>query len=346
MRWKKTLQLIEVHAEGEVGKVLTSGFPNIPGNSVADKLAWMNDEKEGNSIRKLLTLEPRGALAGSVNVLLPPSHPDADAGFFVMQADQTHAMSGSNSMCLVTALLETGVVEMKEPETEVVLDTAAGLVKAKATCKDGKCERVALEMTPAYVEVLDAEIDTEEWGTVKYDVGFGGIFYAIIDADQVNLSIEPRYARELADAGAKLVGLLREAYPVQHPEIPAIKDIAYVMFRSMDDDGAVRTCTTLWPGRVDRSPCGTGSNVNLATMHARNLVKPGDQLVSRSITGGEFKVSLLKETVVAGKQAISAEISGRAWIYGIQQIGLDPSDPFPEGFVLTDTWGPLAGEIK
>lgn len=346
MRWKKTLQLIEVHAEGEVGKILTSGFPQIPGNSVADKLAWMNSEAEGNSLRKLLTLEPRGALAGSVNVLLPPSNPEADAGFFVMQADQTHAMSGSNSMCLVTALLETGVVEMQEPETQVVLDTAAGLVKAKATCNDGRCERVSLEMTPSYVEVLDAEIETEEWGKIKYDVGFGGIFYAIIDAEQVGLSIEPAQARELADAGAKLVGLLREAYPVQHPEIPAIKDIAYVMFRGKDDDGAVRTCTTLWPGRVDRSPCGTGSNVNLATMHARGLVKPGDELISRSITGGEFNVSLLKETEVAGKKAICAGISGRAWIYGIQQIGLDPSDPFPEGFALTDTWGPLAGEIK
>jgi len=346
MHWKKTLQLIEVHAEGEVGKVLTSGFPKIPGLTVADKLAWMNNEAEGNSIRKLLTLEPRGALAGSVNVLLPPSNPEADAGFFVMQADQTHAMSGSNSMCMVTALLETGTVEMQEPTTQVVLDTAAGLVKATATCKDGRCERVALEMTPAYVEVLDAEIETEEWGKVKYDVGFGGIFYAIIDVDQVGLSIEPSQARELADAGAKLVGLLREAYPVQHPEIPAIKDIAYVMFRSSEDDGAFRTCTTLWPGRVDRSPCGTGSNVNIATMHARGLVKPGDELVSRSITGGEFNVTLLRETEVAGKKAICAGISGRAWIYGIQQIGLDPSDPFPEGFVLTDTWGPMAGEIS
>jgi len=166
MRWKKTLQLIEVHAEGEVGKVCTSGFPQIPGDSVADKLAWMNSTAEGNSIRKLLTLEPRGALAGSINVLLTPSDPKADAAFFVMQADQTHAMSGSNSMCMVTALLETGVVEMQEPETTVVLETAAGLVSATATCKEGKCERVALEMTPAYVEELDAEIETEEWGTI------------------------------------------------------------------------------------------------------------------------------------------------------------------------------------
>ena len=346
MRWKNTMQLVEVHAEGEVGKVLTSGFPNIPGDTVAEKLAWMNTTAKGNSLRKLLTLEPRGALAGSVNVLLPPSNPEADAGFFVMQADQSHAMSGSNSMCMVTALLETGTVEMQEPETQVVLDTAAGLVKATASCKDGRCERVYLEMTPAYVEVLDAELETEEWGTIKYDVGYGGIFYAIINEDQVGLKIEPSQARELADAGAKLVELIREAYPVTHPEIPEINGIAYVMFRGQDDDGAVRTCTTLWPGRVDRSPCGTGSNVNLATMHARGLVKSGDQLISRSITGGEFEVSLLKETEVAGKTAICAGISGRAWIYGLQQIGLDPTDPFSEGFVLTDTWGPLAGEIK
>ena len=344
MRWKKMLQLIDVHCEGEVGKIVTSGFPTIPGETIMQKMDWVNTH--GHSIRKLLTLEPRGALAGSVNVLLEPTCPEADAGFFVLQADQAHAMSGSNSICMVTALLETGKVEMQEPETVVTLDTAAGLVRATATCKDGSCERVRLEMTPAFVDTLDAEIDTEEWGRIRYDIGFGGVFYAIVDVHQLGLTIEPAQARELAAAGAKLVGLIRDVHPVSHPEIPEIKDVAYVMFRSRDKDDAVRTWTTLWPGRVDRSPCGTGSNVNLATMHARGLVKPGDELVSRSIIGSEFKVQLLEETKVADKIAIRAAVSGRAWIYGTQQIGLDPDDPFPEGFVVSDTWGPLAGEIK
>ena len=342
MRWKRTLQLIEVHCEGEVGKIVTAGFPNIPGASVAEKMAWMN--QHGNELRNFLVREPRGALAGSVNVLLPASRPEADAGFFVLQADQAHAMSGSNSMCLVTALLETGMIEMREPETIVTLDTASGLLKAVAACKNGRCEAVTLNMIPAFVEELDVEIHTRKWGTIRFDVGYGGVYYAIVDTDQLDLKIEPGQARELAEAGVRLAKLIRNKYHVQHPEIPEIEGVAYVMFRNYEEDGAIRTCTTLWPGRVDRSPCGTGSNLNLATMYKRGLVNPGDELISRSIIGGEFRVKFLEETNVAGRIGTSAAISGRSWIYGIHQVGLDPTDPFTEGFVLSDTWGPLVNE--
>jgi len=344
MRWQKMLHLIDVHCEGEVGKIVTSGFPKIPGNTVLDKINWVNTHE--NSLRKLLTLEPRGALAGSVNVLLEPTCAQADAAFFVLQADRAHAMSGSNAICVVTALLETGKVEMIEPETIVTLDTAVGLVKAKARCKNGVCESVTLEMTPAYVEVLDGYVNTQQWGDIKYDIGFGGVFYAIVDIDQLGLSIKPADARDLAAAGAELAGIIRETVSVVHPEYPDVKDIAYVMFREGMTDGTFKTCTTLWPGRVDRSPCGTGSNVNLATLHARGLINVGDELTSKSIIGSEFKLSVFAQTTVADKPAIQASVTGRAWIYGTQQIRLDPSDPFPEGFVLTDTWGPLAGEVQ
>lgn len=345
MRWKRTIQLLDVHCEGEIGKVAIGGVPNIPGNSIAEQLNWLNTDPKGQELRRFLVLEPRGAPIGSVNLLLPPKHPDADAGFVILQPDQAHASSGSNSICVTTALLESGIVEMQEPETTVVLDTAAGLVKAVATCRDGRCERVKLTMVPSFVHELDVGIDTEEWGRITVDLCYGGIFYALVDVSQIGTTIEKGNARRLVEAGMVLKDLINRTIPVVHPEIPAISGVAYVMFRDVDPDGAIRTCTTMWPGRVDRSPCGTGNSANLATLHARGKVKPGDTLLSRSIIGSEFEVGLAGLTEVAGKPAIIPTISGRGFTFGLHQVALDPFDPLAGGFALTDVWGPSAGGI-
>ncbi len=343
MRWTKTLQIIDVHCEGEIGKVVTAGVLDLPGESIAKKLAYINQVDDG--LRRLLTLEPRSACAGSVNLLLPVTSADADVAFIILQADKAHAMSGSNAICVATALLETGAVAMREPQTIVKLETAAGIVSAIASCRQGACESVSLEMTPAFVEALDIPLATHEWGEVRLDLCFGGVFYALIDVDQLGMRIEPACAAELANAGVRIKAMIGEHMSVRHPDIPEINDVAYVMFRDRDPDGAVRTCTTMWPGRVDRSPCGTGSSAHLATMHARGLIEPGGEFISRSIIGSEFHVALRGLTEVAGRPAVLPEITGRAWVYGFHQIGIDPTDPFPRGFALSDTWGDMAGEI-
>ncbi|PZU82778.1 MAG: proline racemase [Shinella sp.] len=345
MRWKRTLQLLDVHAEGEIGKVAIGGVPKIPGETIAEQLHWMNNDPKGQELRRMLVLEPRGAPIGSVNLLLPAKNPKADAGFIILQPDQAHASSGSNSICVTTALLESGIVEMQEPETVVMLDTAAGLVRATATCRDGRCERVKLTMVPSFVHELDVGIDTEQWGRITFDLSYGGIFYALVDVGQVGLTIEKGNARALVEAGMILKEQINRTIPVVHPEIPAISGVAYVMFRDVDPDGAVRTCTTMWPGRVDRSPCGTGNSANLATLYARGKVKVGDILKSRSIIGSEFEVGLDSVTEVAGRTAVIPTISGRGFTFGLHQVALDPFDPFPEGFALTDVWGPSAGSI-
>ncbi|MGX5667774.1 4-hydroxyproline epimerase [Rhizobium daejeonense] len=345
MRWKRTLQLLDVHAEGEIGKVAIGGVPKIPGDTIAEQLHWMNNDPKGQELRRMLVLEPRGAPIGSVNLLLPARNPKADAGFIILQPDQAHASSGSNSICVTTALLESGIVEMQEPETVVMLDTAAGLVRATATCRDGRCERVKLTMVPSFVHELDVGIDTAQWGRITFDLSYGGIFYALVDVSQVGLTIEKGNARALVEAGMILKEQINRTIPVVHPEIPAISGVAYVMFRDVDPDGAVRTCTTMWPGRVDRSPCGTGNSANLATLYARGKVKVGDILKSRSIIGSEFEVGLDSVTEVAGRTAVIPTISGRGFTFGLHQVALDPFDPFPEGFALTDVWGPSAGSI-
>jgi proline racemase len=338
MRWKKTLQLVDVHCEGEIGKVITGGVVDIPGKTMLDKMNHINEVDD--SLRRLVTLEPRGCLQMSVNLLLPPTRPEAQAGFIVLQSDKAHPMSGSNCICVVTALLELGMLPMQEPETTVVLDTPAGLVTAKAQCEDGRCLSVALDMVPSFVEQLDAPIETAEFGTIKADIAFGGVYYALVDVAQVGLSIAPENARELATLGVRLKEVINQQVQVQHPLFKELNDVAYVMFRNRVDARTYQTCTTLPPGRVDRSPCGTGSSANLATLAARGLVEVGDQLVSRSTINGEFQIQLLGHTEVAGKPAVLPRVRGRAWIYGIQQLGVDPDDPLSAGFMLSDTWGP------
>ncbi len=345
MRWKRTLQLLDVHAEGEIGKVAIGGVPKIPGETIAEQLHWLNTDPKGQELRRMLVLEPRGAPIGSVNLLLPAKNPKADAGFVILQPDQAHASSGSNSICVTTALLESGIVEMQEPETIVMLDTAAGLVRATASCRDGRCERVRLTMVPSFVHELDVGIDTAEWGRITFDLSYGGIFYALVDVGQIGLAIEKANARGLVEAGMILKEQINRAIPVVHPEIPAISGVAYVMFRDVDPDGAIRTCTTMWPGRVDRSPCGTGNSANLATLYARGKVKVGDAFKSRSIIGSEFEVGLDSVAEVAGRTAVIPTISGRGFTFGLHQVALDPFDPLGNGFALTDVWGPSAGSI-
>lgn len=337
MRWSRTIQTIDVHCAGEIGRVITAGVLDIPGATMADKLAHLN--RVDDSLRRWLCSEPRSGPAGSFCLLTPPCDPAADVGLIILQPDQAHAMSGSNAMCATTALLETGMIPMAEPHSLVTFDTAAGLVRAMATCQDGKVVKVTLDMPPAFVMRQDAVIATPDLGQVRYDLCFGGVFYALVDVGQIGLTITPGNARALAMIGVDLRNRIADKDPATHPTNPALDGLAYVMFRSTEADGALRTCTTLRPGRVDRSPCGTGSNSNMAARHARGLAQPGDRLVSRSIIGGEFVTEFLHETRVGSLTAIQNRVSGQCWIYGVSQIGLDPADPFPQGFTLSDTWG-------
>jgi proline racemase len=337
MRFSRTLQTVDVHCAGEIGRVITGGVLNIPGTTMADKLHHLNAVDD--SLRRWLCSEPRSAPAGSFCLLTPACDPRADVGLIILQPDQAHGMSGSNAMCATTALLETGMIPMVEPVSVVTFDTAAGLVKATATCQDGKVVKVTLDMPPSFVARQDVVINTMDWGPVRYDLCFGGVFYALVDVDQISLTIAPQNARQLATSGVALRNLIAAEEPAIHPTTPALNGLSYVMFRSDEPDGALRTCTTLRPGRVDRSPCGTGSNSNMAARFARGRARPGDVVTSRSIIGGEFRTEFVETATVGPYTATRNRVSGQSWIYGISQIGLDPTDPFPQGFTLSDTWG-------
>jgi len=333
------LDLLLVHCQGEIGKVIMDGAPGIPGATALEKMNHINTVDD--SLRRFVTSEPRAHVAMSINLLVPPSRPDVDAAFIVLQADRAHPMSGSNCICVVTALLESGRVALREPETIVRLETPAGLIEARAQCANGRCLSVSLDNVPCFVEHLDLEVDTPLWGRIRADIAFGGVYYALVDVAQTGLAIAPRQALELARAGIALKDILAGQVPVKHPTLDGVDEIAYVMFRDQTPDGAVRTCTTLKPGRVDRSPCGTGSSANLATLAARGELHIGEKRISRSIIGGEFTVELLETTRVGDHPAILPRISGQGYIYGREQLYFRQDDLFPQGFRLSDMWGAL-----
>ena len=344
MSWGRTLDILQVHCQGEIGKVIVAGAPAIPGLTMLDKMNHINEVDD--SLRRFVTFEPRASVAMSVNLLVEPTRPDADAGFIVLQADRAHPMSGSNCICVVTALVESGRVAVREPETLVRLDTPAGLVVARAICRDGRCLSVSLDNVPSFAEALDRGIDTPKWGRIRVDIAFGGVYYALVDVDQLGLDISPGNARALAEAGIELKSLLSGQVSVRHPVLKGVDEIAYVMFRAIESDGAVRTCTTLQPGRVDRSPCGTGSSANLATLFARGEIHVGDRRTSRSIIGGEFLIEAIGETEIGGRRAVLPRITGRGYVYGREQLRMSDDDPFPGGFALSDTWGPQVHLLK
>lgn len=337
MQWKKTITMVEAHAEGEVGRIVTSVVNDIPGDTMLEKMNYINQVDD--SLRRFLVFEPRGYAQMSTNLIFDPINKDADIGFLILQGDKAHAMSGSNSICLVTVLLETGRIEMKEPETTVTLDTPAGIVRATASCKNGKCERVSLDMTPSYADQLDAIIDVEGLGKVTVDIAFGGIFYALIDPSQFDLKILPENARQLVDIGTRIHRAVNEQLEISHPELESIKGISYTMFVGHDDEGEMKGATILPPGRIDRSPCGTGNSARLAVMEARGQIKVGEILKARSIIDSEFQVEIISKKTIAGKPGILPRISGRGWIHGIHQVGIDPSDPYPLGYKVSDCWG-------
>ena len=344
MTAESAIRMINTHAEGELGYVAIDGVPEIPGETIADRLGWLNSDA-GIPLRRHLMLAPRANPACSVNLIMDPVDPAADAAFVILQPNAAHASSGSNSICVTTALLESGRIPMIEPETVVTLETAAGLVTASATCRNGKCERVAIDMVPSFVEALDAVLDTSEWGPVKADICYGGVFYALVDVGEIGLSIIPRDAADLARIGMVLRDRFAAVHPVIHPEIPAINGIAYVMFWQAGADRQTRTATVMPPGRLDRSPCGTGSSAHLASLHARGQISVGESVTTRSVIGSAFEVMLLGVTEAAGHTAILPRISGRGWRFGETLVETDPSDIFASGYAVTDVWGPDAATL-
>jgi proline racemase len=289
----------------------------------------------------MLICEPRGSVARHVNLLVPSTREDCAAGAIIMEPTEYPPMSGSNTICVATVLLETGMVPMQEPETRFKLDMPGGVIEVRAECRDGRCVSITFRNAPAFAERLDANIEVEGLGTLKVDIAYGGMFYAIVDAAALGFSVTPDEARDLAAAGEKVRRAAREQLDVVHPEFDNVRGVSIVQF-AMPFQGpgkVTRNTCIVSPGRSDRSPTGTGTSARMAVLQARGLMTAGDVLIHESIIGSRFTGRILELTEIAGRKAIVPEITGRAWITGEHNYYLDPTDPYPQGYVLSDTWG-------
>jgi len=331
--------VVGCHAGGEIGNVVTGGVLPPSGDTVFEQMETLR--RDDDWLRRLLLREPRGSVACHANLVVPSKRPDCDAGFIIMEPTEYPAMSGSNTICTATVLLETGMVEMREPETVLRLEAPGGVVEVRATCRDGRCESVELTNVPAFADRLEAPVEVEGIGTVAVDVAYGGMWYAIASAQALGFAIEPDEARDMSLTGERIRSAAREQLPCVHPENPGIAGISIVQIAGpWQGVGRVsRNAVVIAPGRLDRSATGTGLSARMAALHARGLMRVGDAMTHASPIGSTFDGRIVSETEVGGRPAIVPAIRGSAWITGISQLVIDPDDPYPEGYVLADTWG-------
>lgn len=340
MRSSKTIHVISAHAEGEVGDVIVGGVLPPPGDTIWEQSRFIARDQ---TLRNFMLNEPRGGVFRHVNLLVPPKHPEAQAAWIIMEPEDMPPMSGSNSICVATVLLDAGLVPMQEPETQLVLEAPGGLVRVRATCRDGKAERILVQNVPSFAATLDGDLEVEGLGTLTVDTAYGGDSFVIVDAQALGLRLSEDEAHDIARLGVRITNAANAQIGFHHPDNPDWRHISFCLFAGPLAQGAegleAGAAVAIQPGKVDRSPTGTALSARMAVLHARGIMKTGDRLTARSIIGSTFAGRILAETRIGALPAIQPEISGRGWITGIHQHMLDPSDPWPQGYRLSDTWG-------
>ena len=324
---------VDSHTEGMPTRVITGGVGPIPGATMLERK--LHFEQNLDHLRLLLMREPRGHGAMSGAILQPPLREDADWGILFIEVSGCLPMCGHGTIGVATVLVETGMVEVSEPETLVRLDTPAGLVEARVAVEGGRARSVALRNVPSFLLARDRTVTVNGHG-LTYDMAFGGNFYALVAAESAGVAVDPGKADDLISRGQEIMAAINAADRPVHPGDDRIAGCRHVVFTAPGGDGphSQRSATSIHPGWLDRSPCGTGTSAKLAALHARGELSLGEEFVSESVIGTRFRARIVAETEVAGRPAIVPEIRGRAWITGMGQYVLDPEDPFPAGFAL------------
>jgi len=339
VRSNRIIHVVSAHAEGEVGDVIVGGVSAPPGESLWAQRTWIDTDQ---SLRNIVLNEPRGGVFRHVNLLVPPTHKQADAAFIIMEPAATPPMSGSNSLCVSTVLLETGIVEMQEPETTLILEAPGGIVHVRAVCNDGKVERVFVTNVPSFADQLQVKLEVPGFGTLTVDTAYGGDSFVLVDATELGFSLQPDEGRELVEAGIKITRAANEQLGFVHPTNPDWNTISFCEFTQplvADGERLIgRNTVAIQPGKLDRSPCGTGCCARMAVLQARGELQVGQAFTGVSIIDSEFHCHIERLVELDGRPAISPVISGRAWLTGTHQHFVDADDPWPEGYRIADTW--------
>jgi len=350
MRLARMIQAVDVHAAGEPGRVVVGGVLDVPGATMFEKAQHL--EHHADALRRLMLREPRGYPALCANVILPPTHPEAQAGYVIMEHVEYPGMSGSNTICVATALLETGMLPMIEPVTDIVLEAPAGLIRVRATCENGKVTGVTFRNVPAFATHLDAVVEVPDLGTVTVDVAYGGMFHVIADAEALGFRITPDEGRDITRITEMIKAAAAEQLPVVHPDQPGFAGITIgqVSGPAHDPRNSWRNATTVstrsfswanpatWTGVLDRSPCGTGTCAKMAVLHAKGRLALGEPFRHEGIVDTVFTGRLVADARVGERAAVVPEITGTGYIYALSSYVVDPTDPFPEGFTVGDIW--------
>ena len=339
MRAGKVVHVVSAHAEGEVGDVIVGGVAPPPGETLWEQSRFVASD---GRLRSFVLNEPRGGVFRHVNLLVPPKRAEAQMGFIIMEPEDTPPMSGSNSLCVATVLLETGILPMHEPETRLVLEAPGGLIDATASCRDGRVERVRVTNVPSFVDRLGAALEVEGLGTLAVDTAYGGDSFAIVDARALGFALTPDEARDIAVTGVRITRAANEQLGFTHPANPEWSHVSFCQMAAPVEvrDGVKtgRNAVAIRPGKIDRSPCGTGCSARLAVLHARGELGTGEPFVGLSPIDSRFDCRIEALTRVGDREAVVPSLGGRAWITGTHQHMLDPGDPWPEGYRLSDTW--------
>ncbi|SCE98541.1 proline racemase [Micromonospora viridifaciens] len=334
MRARRLLHAVDSHTEGMPTRVITGGVAPLPGATMMERRRWFLDNSD--DLRTLLMYEPRGHSAMSGAILQPPTRPDADWGVLYIEVSGCLPMCGHGTIGVATVLVETGMVEVTEPITTIRLDTPAGLVVAEVAVSDGAAKAVTIRNVPSYSHQLDATVEVPGFGTVRYDLAYGGNFYAMVHLEDLGLPFDRGHKQALLDAGLAIMEAINEQDRPVHVNDPDISGCHHVQLIAPGSDARhSRHAMAIHPGWFDRSPCGTGTSARMAQLHARGELALDTDFVNESFIGTRFIGRLIEETRLAdGVAAVVPTITGRAWLTGTAQYFLDPDDPFPAGFLL------------
>jgi proline racemase len=321
---QRAITVVGCHAGGEVGNVVVAGVDPPPGATVHEQMEALRAD---DRLRRFLLREPRGSVATHANLIVPSTRDDCAYGYIIMEPTEYPLMSGSNTMCVATVLLETGMVELREPETVLKLEAPAGVVEVRAACRDGRVESVELTNVASFATQLDAQLEVAGRGTIAVDIAFGGMWYAIADAAALGFTIEPAEARALCDVGEQIRLAAKE-------QIDARVTIVQIAEPWQGVGAVSKNAVVIAPGRLDRSATGTGLSARMAALHARGLMGVGDTMTHASPIGSTFDGRIVAEA----ENGIVPAIRGSAFVTGRIEWYVDDRDPYPEGYLLSDTW--------
>ena len=334
MQTRKTIFAIDSHTMGEPLRLIVGGFPNLPGKTVEEKRAYFIQHYD--HLRCAVMQEPRGHRDMFGALLVQPTLPEADLGVFFMHGSGYHNMCGHGTIATATIAVENGLVPVTEPETVIRLETPAGLVTARVAVEEGRAQSVSFRNVPAFVYRQDASVEVPGWGKLTVDIAFGGNFFALVDGAQLGIPIGPENAAKLTEAGMAILEAVNRQIPVEHPELPYIREVAACeIYGPAQSPEADLRNVAVFDGQIDRSPCGTGTSAKVALLCARQELALNQDFVYESIIGTRFTARAVEKTRVGDFEAVIPQITGSAYITGFSQLLIDERDPVKYGFVLS-----------